>query len=99
MPPLLSAVDLPACFEGCLRPCWLVSECLWSGLCAPWGAGTCIEIALGASGDVECGSRFRGARGVLSAPFLKVKGSLGAPDLEEHSLDKQASSPAIPGVL
>ena len=54
---------------------------------------------MGASGDVECDSRFRGARGVLSAPFLKVKGSLGAPDLEEHSLDKQASSPAIPGVL
>lgn len=48
---------------------------------------------------VECRSGFRDAKGVLSAPFPKVKRSWGAPDLEEHSLDKQVSPPAIPGVL
>lgn len=31
--------------------------------------------------------------------FPKAKHSLGAPDLEEHSLNKQAFPPPIPGVL
>lgn len=42
-------------------------------------------IALRVSENVECGVQFRDARDVLSAPFLKVKSSLGTPDLEKHS--------------
>lgn len=70
----------PAGFEESPESCWLVSKCFWSGLCVDqcsqcWHLGKeSIESQL------ECGFGVGGARDVFSAPFPKVKSSLGAPD-------------------
>lgn len=73
--PLLPLVTSPLALRNAQDHSWLVNKCLRSGLCASCSAGICQKIALRVTENAECGFRFRDARDVLSAPFLKVKSS------------------------